>query len=72
MNNMKTKPVYNYDLEQCNALFKKGVFPIGIGTNNKTGNIYVVFKANAKYFDSLKLVEYEKMEEQGLISPRGI
>ena len=46
MKNTKTKLVYNYDLEQCNALFKKGAFPIGIGANNKTGNVYVVFKAN--------------------------
>lgn len=44
MNNMKTKPVYNYDLEQCNALFKKGVFPIGIGTNNKTGTFMLYLK----------------------------
>ena len=29
---LKTKPVYNYDLDQCNALFKKGIFPIGIGS----------------------------------------
>ena len=45
---LKTKPVYNYDLDQCNALFKKGIFPIGIGTNNKTGNTYVGFKANMR------------------------
>ena len=63
-NMMKTKPIYNYDLDQCNALFKKGVFPIGIGSNNKTGGIYVVFKANARYFDTVKLVEYEKNESE--------
>ena len=59
---MKTKPVYNYDLDQVNALFKRGVFPIGIGVNNKTGNTYVVFKANMRYFDTLKLIEYEQKE----------
>ena len=61
---MKTKPVYNYDLEQVNALFKRGVFPIGIGVNNKTGNTYVVFKANMRYFDTLKLIEFEQKENQ--------
>ena len=61
---MKTKPVYNYDLNQVNALFKRGVFPIGIGVNNKTGNTYVVFKANMRYFDTLKLIEYEQKEMQ--------
>ena len=61
---MKTKPVYNYDLDQVNALFKRGVFPIGIGVNNKTGNTYVVFKANMRYFDTLKLIEYEQKESQ--------
>ena len=61
---MKTKPVYNYDLDQVNALFKRGVFPIGIGVNNKTGNTYVVFKANMRYFDTLKLIEYEQKEKE--------
>lgn len=60
--NMKTKPVYNYDLDQVNRLFKRGIFPIGIGTNKNTGNVYVVFKANARYFDALKLIEYEDKE----------
>lgn len=23
------KPIYNYDINQCNSLFKKGVNPIG-------------------------------------------
>ena len=61
---MKTKPVYNYDLNQVNALFKKGVFPIGIGANDKTGNTYVVFKANMREFDTLRLIEYEQKEMQ--------
>ncbi|HAU86018.1 MAG TPA: hypothetical protein DCW90_11125 [Lachnospiraceae bacterium] len=59
---MKTKPIYNYDLDQCNALFKKGVFPIGVGRNDKTGNVYIVFKANMRYFDTLKLLQYENIE----------
>lgn len=54
------KPVYNYDIEQCNKLFKKGVHPIGIGRNNKTGNIFLVFRADGKYFDMLSAVLYEK------------
>lgn len=42
---LKDKPIYNYDIEQCNQLFKKGVVPIGIGRHHVTGNTYVVFKA---------------------------
>ena len=67
---MKTKPVYNYDLDQVNALFKRGVFPIGIGVNNNTGNTYVVFKANMRYFDTLKLIEYEQKEKEQKMSMR--
>ena len=56
------KPIYNYNLEQCNKLFKKGVRPIGIGRNDKTGNIFVVFRAKSKYFDMLSAVLYEEMQ----------
>ena len=52
------KPIYNYDLEQCNQLFKKGVNPIGCGTNDKTGKVFHVFIASKKYFEMLKLIEY--------------
>ena len=50
-----SKPVYNYDIEQCNRLFKKGI----VGTNNNSGSVFVVFRANRKYFDTIKLLEYE-------------
>ena len=36
------KPIYNYNLEQCNKLFKKGVRPIGIGRNDKTRKYIVL------------------------------
>lgn len=54
---MMKKPVYNYDLSQCNKLFKLGIPPIGIGTNNKTGNTFVVFRANTRYFEALKILQ---------------
>ena len=54
---MTKKPVFNYDIEQCNQLFKLGIVPIGIGTNDKTGNTYVVFRANTKYFTALKTLQ---------------
>lgn len=57
------KPVYNYNLEQCNRLFKKGVHPIGVGVNDKTGNVFHVFKGERYYFDMLSAVLYEM--EQG-------
>jgi len=40
---------YNYDLEQCNWLFKQGVRPCGCGTNNKTGNTFIVFSISEQY-----------------------
>lgn len=40
---------YNYDLEQCNWLFKQGIYPCGCGTNNKTGNTFIVFSLSKKY-----------------------
>lgn len=58
------KPIYNYDLEMCNQLFKKGVNPIGVGTNNKTGKVFHVFVANKKYFDMVKLIEFEQKESK--------
>lgn len=56
------KPIYNYDLEECNRLFKKGVFPIGCGIGDKQGEVYHVFMANRKYFDMIKLIHYENEE----------
>lgn len=56
---LRNKPVYNYDIEQCNQLFKRNVNPIGCGINDKTGRVFHVFIANKKYFDMVKLINYE-------------
>lgn len=61
---LKSKPVYNYDIEQCNQLFKKGIKPIGCGINDKTGNVFHVFIASKKYFDMVKLVNFELNNEE--------
>lgn len=59
---LRNKPVFNYDLEECNQLFKKGVNPIGCGKNDKTGNVYHVFIADNKYFNTLKSLHLENTE----------
>lgn len=56
---LRNKPIYNYNIEQCNQLFKKGVNPIGCGIGDKDGRVYMVFIASKKYFEMLKLIEYE-------------
>ncbi len=43
------KYAYNYDIEECNQLFKRGVFPIGCGRHDKTGNVFHVFCADGRY-----------------------
>lgn len=53
---LKTKPVFNYDIEECNLLFKQGVFPIGCGKGDKDGRVFHVFIANNQYFDVLKKI----------------
>lgn len=50
---------YNYDIEECNQLFKKGVFPIGCGVGDKGGRVFHVFTANRRYFDTVRLINYE-------------
>lgn len=40
---------YNYDLEECNWMFKHGVKPIGCGKHDKTGNPFIVFLVNKRY-----------------------
>ena len=40
---------YNYDLEECDWLFKHGVKPIGCGKHDKPGNTYIVFLVNKRY-----------------------
>lgn len=63
---LKKKPIYNYDIEQVNQLLKKGVKPIGVGVNDKTGNVFHVFIASKTYFEMLKLIEYEQREKHCL------
>lgn len=62
------KAIYNYNLEECNQLFKVGVLPIGCGRNNKTGNVFLVFSPRPRYYDGLKiarerLAKLEKKED---------
>jgi hypothetical protein len=40
---------YNYDLEECNWMFKQGVHPIGCGTHDKTGNTFIIFMLTKQY-----------------------
>ena len=40
---------YNYDLRECDWLFKQGVKPIGCGKHDKTGNVFVIFLVNKRY-----------------------
>ena len=50
----KKKVIYNYNIEECNQLFKRGVFPIGCGKHDKTGNVFLVFCVNSRYLKVLK------------------
>lgn len=52
------KYVYNYDIEECNQLFKRGVFPIGCGKHNKTGNVFLVFCVNSRYLKVLEDIRF--------------
>lgn len=40
---------YNYDLKECDWLFRHGVKPIGCGRHDKTGNTFIVFLVNRRY-----------------------
>ena len=57
------KPIYNYDLKECNLLFKKGIHPIGCGVGDRDGRVYHVFMADRRYFDAVKLIQYENAEK---------
>ena len=59
---MTKKPVFNYDIQICNLLFKKGVNPIGCAVNERTNQVYHVFIPSKKYFEMLKLISYEMAE----------
>ena len=62
MYNSNIKPIYNYDLQECNLLFKKGIHPIGCGIGDRDGRVYHVFMADRRYFDAVKLIQYENAE----------
>ncbi len=59
MYNKNIKPIYNYDLQECNLLFKKGIHPIGCGVGDKDGRVFHVFMADRRYFDAVRLIQYE-------------
>ena len=50
---------YNYDLEQCNWMFKPGVKPVGCGKHDKTGNTFIVFLVNRRYKELEELYREE-------------
>lgn len=62
MYNRNIKPIYNYNLQECNLLFKKGIHPIGCGVGDRDGRVYHVFMADRRYFDAVKLIQYENTE----------
>ena len=64
MYNKRIKPIYNYDLDECNLLFKKGIQPVYCGIGDKDGRIYHVFMADKRYFDMVKLIKYEQAEKK--------
>ncbi len=47
------KYAYNYDIEECNQLFKRGVFPIGCGRHDKTWKVFLVFRVDGRYLKVL-------------------
>lgn len=63
MYNKNIKPIYNYDLQECNLLFKKNIHPIGCGIGDKDGRVFHVFMADKRYFDAVKLIKYEQSEK---------
>lgn len=53
------KAIYhNYDLEECNWMFKQRVHPIGCGRHDKTGNVFHVFCVNARYLKVLEDIRF--------------
>ena len=51
---------YNYDLDECNWLFKQGINPIGCGKHERTGNTFIIFLMNKQY----KELEQKYKEER--------
>lgn len=60
------KPIFNYNIEECNALFKHNVFPIGINKHDKTGNVFCVFNATTYYFNAIKQIREEGVGKKTL------
>lgn len=50
---------YNYDLAECDWLFKQGVKPVGCGTNDKTENVFIMFFVNKRYKELNKIYRQE-------------
>lgn len=59
------KYTYNYDIEECNQLFKRGVFPIGCGKHDKTGNVFHVFCVNSRYLKVLDDIRFLASQDTG-------
>lgn len=43
------KYAYNYNIDECNQLFKRDVFPIGRGRHDKTVNTFIIFMLTKQY-----------------------
>ena len=43
---------------------KKGVYPIGCGIGDKDGRVFHVFTANRRYFDMVRLINFEMNEKR--------
>ena len=48
---------YNFDLEQCNWLFKQGIHGIGVGKHEVTQNPVICFQVSKKYKDACKFYD---------------
>lgn len=57
--NKNLKPIFNYDLAECNQLFKKGIRAIGCGFGTRDGSPYIVFMADKRYFDAVREINGE-------------
>ncbi len=55
---------YNYDLEECNWMFKHGIQPIGCGTHDKTGNTFIIFMLTKQYRQLEKIYREEIQVKQ--------
>ena len=49
---------YNYDLDECNWLFKHGIKPIGCGKHERTGNTFIIFLINKNNYSLLMIIMF--------------